>query len=107
MDTSLSYMVRVLANKANVTFVLMIMAEIMRVSSKCVKSRRFFEGYNLLLQLWAIEHFYQNNIQSGTQNKIHTHSRIMMEFVAPEGTDEWYTFRRIFLLFMYNGSIHG
>ena len=35
----------------------MILEEIMRSLSACVDGRMFFEGCNLLLKLWAIEHF--------------------------------------------------
>ncbi|KAH0655573.1 hypothetical protein KY285_030455 [Solanum tuberosum] len=61
IDTRLGYVVRDLAQREGEprkTLVPMILAEIMRSLSACVDGRMFFEGCNLLLQLWAIEHFY-------------------------------------------------
>ncbi|KAK4713540.1 hypothetical protein R3W88_019447 [Solanum pinnatisectum] len=61
IDTRLGYVVRDLAQregKPRKTIVPMILAELMRSLSACVNGRMFFEGCNLLLQLWAIEHFY-------------------------------------------------
>lgn len=42
-----------------VTLVPMILAEILRVLPKCARGKGLFEGCNLLLQLWAMEHFYR------------------------------------------------
>ncbi|KAH0738533.1 hypothetical protein KY290_037238 [Solanum tuberosum] len=61
IDTRLGYVVRDLAQREDEprkTLVPMILAEIMRSLSACVDGRMFFEGCNLLMQLWAIEHFY-------------------------------------------------
>ncbi|KAH0682133.1 hypothetical protein KY289_019885 [Solanum tuberosum] len=61
IDTRLGYVVRDLAQREGEprkTLVPMILAEIMRSLLACVDGRMFFEGCNLFLQLWAIEHFY-------------------------------------------------
>ncbi|KAH0748724.1 hypothetical protein KY290_027956 [Solanum tuberosum] len=69
------------------TLVPMILAEIMRSLSACVDGRMFFEGCNILLQLWAIEHFYicsdAVDIFLGYGNKIDNHPRRMVAFTAP------------------------
>ena len=74
----------------------MILAEIMRSLSACVDGRMFFEGCNLLLQLWAIEHFYLGydavNIFLGYGNKIDNHPRRMVTFTAPVGFVDWQIF---------------
>ncbi|KAK4736992.1 hypothetical protein R3W88_000689 [Solanum pinnatisectum] len=61
IDTRLGYVVRDLAQREGEprkTIVPMILAEIIKSLSACVNGRIFFEGCNILLQLWAIEHFY-------------------------------------------------
>ncbi|KAH0752006.1 hypothetical protein KY285_005154 [Solanum tuberosum] len=57
--------------------------------STCVNGRMFSEGFNILLQLWAIEHFYRQydriDLLNGIGNKINNHSRRMEGFTAPVG----------------------
>ena len=71
----------------------MILLEIMRSLSTCVNGRIFFEGCNLLLQLWAIEHFHRGSdavdIFIGQGKKIDNHSRIMVNFTSPIGFVDW------------------
>ncbi|KAH0672627.1 hypothetical protein KY290_024856 [Solanum tuberosum] len=92
IDTCLGYMVRDLAQREGEprkTIVPMILAKIMRSLSACVNGRMFFEGCNLLLQLWAIEHFYLRfdavDIFLGYGNKIDNHPRRMVAFTALVG----------------------
>ncbi|KAK4713553.1 hypothetical protein R3W88_019460 [Solanum pinnatisectum] len=96
IDTCLSYVVRNLAQREGEpkkTIVPMILAEIIRSLSACVNGRIFFEGCNLLLQLWAIEHFYLRSdavdIFLGYGNKIDNHTRRMVAFTAPIGFVNW------------------
>ncbi|KAH0633191.1 hypothetical protein KY284_035977 [Solanum tuberosum] len=99
IDTRLGYVVRDLAQREGEprkTLVPMILAEIMRSLSACVDGRMFFEGCNLLLQLWAIEHFYIRSdvvdIFMGYGNKINNHPRRMVAFTAPVGFVDWQIF---------------
>ncbi|KAH0652695.1 hypothetical protein KY289_030373 [Solanum tuberosum] len=99
IDTRLGYVVRDLAQREGEprkTIVPTILAEIMRRLSACVNSRMFFEGCNLLLQLWAIEHFYPRSnvvdIFLGYGNKIDNHPRRMVAFTAPLGFVDWQIF---------------
>ncbi|KAH0678313.1 hypothetical protein KY284_019398 [Solanum tuberosum] len=68
----------------------------MRSLSACVDGRMFFEGCNILLQLWAIEHFYLRSdvvdIFLGYGNKIDNHPRRMIAFNAPAGFVDWQIF---------------
>ncbi|KAH0712264.1 hypothetical protein KY289_008223 [Solanum tuberosum] len=68
----------------------------MRSLSACVDDRMFFEGCNILLQLWAIEHFYLRSdavdIFLGNGNKIDNHPRRMVAFTAPVGFVDWQIF---------------
>lgn len=62
IETCLGSIIRLLAHgvgSVKNTLVPMILAEMLRALSKCARGKRFFEGCNLLLQLWAVEHFYR------------------------------------------------
>ncbi|KAH0761068.1 hypothetical protein KY290_017141 [Solanum tuberosum] len=98
IHTSLSYVVRMMARGGR-TIVPMILAEIIRALTKCIKGKRYFEGCNFLLQLWAVEHFYQRtnsvDILRGTMgNKIINHTSRMKYFDSPVGTEDWFVYLR-------------
>ncbi|KAH0669519.1 hypothetical protein KY285_023686 [Solanum tuberosum] len=108
INTRLGYVVRDLVQREGEprkTIVAMILAEIMRSLSPCVNGRMFFEGCNLLLQLWAIEHFYlwsdAVDIFLGYGNKIDNHPRRTVAFTAPIGFVDW----QIFLIELESGHI--
>ncbi|KAF3674651.1 LOB domain-containing protein 23 [Capsicum annuum] len=82
---------------AEITLVPMILAEIFRALKKCKSGETwFFEGCNLLLQMWAKEHFYKHNnmneIMFSTSHTIDTHDDRMRSFISPLGTDDWFEF---------------
>ena len=90
IDTCLRYMVRDLSQRGGeprTTIVPMILAEIMRSLSTCVDGRMFFERCNLLLQLWAIDHFHKQfdvvDTYLGQGNKIDNHPIRLARFAAP------------------------
>ena len=96
IDTCLRYMVRDLSQRGGEprkTIVPMILAEIMSSLSACVDGRMFFEGCNLLLQLWAIDHFHKRSdvveTYLGQGNKIDNHPRRLACFAAPVGFVDW------------------
>ena len=75
----------------------MILDEILKGLTACTKGKRYFEGCNFLLQLWAVEHFYQRankvEIFRGTmENKIINHHLRMKYFISPVGTEDWFTY---------------
>lgn len=99
IDIRLTSVVRAMTrgrDKSKVTIVPMILAEMLRGLSACVRGKRFYEGCNFLLQLWAIEHFYKRceliDILNGMGNKIASHPIRMKHFIAPVGVKEWFTF---------------
>lgn len=101
IDTRLIYIVRTLAKGSTFgenTLVPMILAEMIRTLSKCIRGKNFFEGCNFFVQLWEIEHFYKRAnsiyILNGLGNKIHTHPIRMRRFVAPVCIEEWFRFMR-------------
>ncbi|KAG5596565.1 hypothetical protein H5410_037797 [Solanum commersonii] len=75
----------------------MILAEIFRALGKCKRGEsNFFEGCNLLLQIWPMEHFHQrknmDDICFSNINHINSFYDRMKEFVYSIGTDDWYEF---------------
>ena len=99
IDTCLRYVVLELAQRGGEprkTIVPMILVEIMRSLSACVDGRMFFEGCNLLLQLWAVDHFHkQSDVVDnylGQDNNLDNHPRRLARFAAPVGFVDWQIF---------------
>ncbi|KAK4353692.1 hypothetical protein RND71_025886 [Anisodus tanguticus] len=82
---------------AQLTLAPMILAEIFRALGKCKRGETsFFEGCNLILQMWEMEHFYQRpnmvDICFSESNKIVSFYDKTKRFVSPVGTNDWYKF---------------
>ncbi|KAH0688977.1 hypothetical protein KY289_016335 [Solanum tuberosum] len=80
------------------TLVPMILAEVLRSMTACIRGHNFFGGCSILLQIWAREHFYRRDPQMdyyrGAPNKIESHEDRLQNWVGvPTGREEW----RIFL----------
>ncbi|KAH0693520.1 hypothetical protein KY285_020617 [Solanum tuberosum] len=89
ISTTLGHVVRMLAlegQNPTKTIVPLILAKMIRALSACVDGKRYFEGCNLLLQLWAAEHFYKRedmiDILDDMGSKIITHPTRMLHFSA-------------------------
>ncbi|KAK4360388.1 hypothetical protein RND71_019340 [Anisodus tanguticus] len=85
------------ANGAQLTLAPMILAEMFRALGKCKRGETgFFEGCNLILQMWAMEHFYQRpnmvDICFSELNKIVSFYDRTKRFVSPVGVIDWYGF---------------
>ncbi|KAK4348259.1 hypothetical protein RND71_034598 [Anisodus tanguticus] len=85
------------ANGAQLTLAPMILAEMFRALGKCkIGETGFFEGCNLILQMWAMEHFYQRpnmvDICFSESNKIVSFYDRTKRFVSPVGVNDWYGF---------------
>ncbi|XP_060178847.1 uncharacterized protein LOC132609032 [Lycium barbarum] len=78
------------------TLVPMILAEMLRALSACSRGHNFFEGCNLLLQLWAVEHFYTRppimDYCIDARSRIQSHTERMRYWHEPTGAEEWHTF---------------
>ncbi|XP_019242059.1 PREDICTED: uncharacterized protein LOC109222112 [Nicotiana attenuata] len=84
-----------MTKKANGTIVPMILAEIYRALTVCRGGGKFFEGCNMLLQLWMEEHLchrpgYMNCGMTGPKC-IEKHEDRVKGHEFPEGTKEWFT----------------
>ncbi|KAH0650089.1 hypothetical protein KY290_012558 [Solanum tuberosum] len=68
------------------TLVPMILAEILRSMTACIRGHNFFGGFSILLQIWAREHFYlrdpQMDYHIGALNKIESHEDRLQNWVG-------------------------
>jgi len=94
IELGLVGMVDVAIKKANGTLVPLILSEIYRALTICREGGKFFQGCNLLLQLWILEHLchrvgYMNYGMTGLDCIEEFESRVVgVEF--PEGTEAWF-----------------
>ena len=82
-------------NGEEITLVPIILEEIFRALGKCKRGEaNFFEGCNLLLQVWALEHFHKrknmDDIFFSNVNHIDSFFDRTKMFISPVGTDDWY-----------------
>ncbi|XP_070040407.1 uncharacterized protein [Nicotiana tomentosiformis] len=102
IELGLAGVAEFMVKKANGTIIPMILAEIYRALTTCRAGIKFFEGCNLLLQMWLVEHLshrpgYMNygltrlNCIKEYENRVNGHE-------LPEGTEAW---------FMYLGSLNS
>ena len=100
INTCICSVARVLfegVNGKELTLVPMILAEIFRALGKCKRGEaNFFEGCNLLLQVWALEHFHKrknmDDIFFSNVNHIDSFFDRTKMFVSPVGTNDWYEY---------------
>ncbi|XP_075106970.1 uncharacterized protein LOC142179964 [Nicotiana tabacum] len=96
IELGLAGMADFMVKKANGTLIPMILAEIYRALTVCRAGIKFFEGCNLLLQMWLVEHLchrprYMNYGLTGLDcieeygNRINSHE-------LPEGTEAWFAY---------------
>ncbi|KAK4341171.1 hypothetical protein RND71_039672 [Anisodus tanguticus] len=84
-------------DSSQLTLAPMILAEIFRALGRCKRGETsLFEGCNLILQIWAMEHFYQRpnmvDICFSESNKIVSFYDRTKRFVSPVGINDWYEF---------------
>lgn len=74
------------------SMVYMILTEVFRSLSACTRGHNFFGGCNLLLQIWAMEHFYRRPLQMDytvdARNRIQSHEVRLRYLDAPIGKEE-------------------
>lgn len=73
--------------------VLMILANIYRALTVCQKGKKFFEGCNILLQMWIVEHLYQHPMVARffleRVDHIKDYEERMEKYKCPEGVSDW------------------
>ncbi|KAH0696486.1 hypothetical protein KY290_013858 [Solanum tuberosum] len=89
----LTEVVNVLIQKNNYTIVPMILADIYRALTVCQKGKRFFEGCNILLQLWIVEHLYRPpTVERFIQDRsdyITSHAKRVEKCRCPKRVNAW------------------
>ncbi|KAH0682854.1 hypothetical protein KY290_021455 [Solanum tuberosum] len=85
----LTGVVNILIEKKNYTIIPVILADIYRALTVCQKGKRFFEGCNMLLQLWIVEHLYRPpTVARFIQDRsdyITSHAKRVEKYRCPEG----------------------
>ncbi|KAH0771835.1 hypothetical protein KY290_015816 [Solanum tuberosum] len=61
IDIRLAGMVQALTTMESPTIIYMILADMFRALTKCINGEMYFEGCNILLQIWFLEHLYHHN----------------------------------------------
>ncbi|XP_075093098.1 uncharacterized protein LOC142172922 [Nicotiana tabacum] len=87
-----------MAKKPNGTIVPLILAEIYRALTRCREGAKFFEGCNMLLQIWMEEHLfhrpeYLNCCMIGLEC-IEKHEKRVEGYEFPDGTEAWHAHLR-------------
>ncbi|XP_070048922.1 uncharacterized protein [Nicotiana tomentosiformis] len=95
IDLRIAGVVHVLTTQAKSTLAPMIVSDIFRALTFCKAGASFFEGCNLLLQMWMIEHLchrprYMNYGSTG-KNCIEEFSARVTGFEMPKGVKDWIT----------------
>ncbi|XP_070002675.1 uncharacterized protein [Nicotiana sylvestris] len=84
--------------KANGTIVPLILAEIYRALTHCRKGGKFFQGCNMLLQLWMEEHLCHRSgyLNCGMTDLecIEKHEKWVEGYEFPDGTEAWHVHLR-------------
>ncbi|XP_009600317.1 uncharacterized protein [Nicotiana tomentosiformis] len=92
-DLRVAGVVHVLITQAKNTLAPMFVSDIYRALTSCKAGVRFFEGCNLLLQIWMIEHLCHRprymNYRSTRKNCIEEFGTRVTGFEMPEGVKDW------------------
>ncbi|XP_070051364.1 uncharacterized protein [Nicotiana tomentosiformis] len=85
-----------MVKNTNSTIIPIILAEIYRSLIVCRAGIKFFEGCNLLLQMWLVEHLchrpgYMNYGLTGL-NCIEEYEKQVNDHELPEGTEAWFAY---------------
>ena len=61
IDIHLAGVVKALTTIKNPTIIPMILADMFRALTKCLSGEMYFEGCNILVQIWFLEHLYHHD----------------------------------------------
>ncbi|KAG5571590.1 hypothetical protein H5410_061356 [Solanum commersonii] len=61
IDIRLAGVVKALTTMESPTILPMILVDMFRALTKCIKGEMYFEGCNILLQIWFLEHLYHHD----------------------------------------------
>ncbi|KAH0715176.1 hypothetical protein KY284_008081 [Solanum tuberosum] len=93
INIRLAGVVNVLIEKENYTIVPMMLVDIYCALAVCQKGKCFFEGCNILLQLWIVEHLYRPptvaRLIQDRSDYITSHAKRVEKYRCPEGVNAW------------------
>ncbi|XP_070050828.1 uncharacterized protein [Nicotiana tomentosiformis] len=93
IDTRIARVVQVLTTKEHHTLAPIILSDIYRALTLCKSGAKFFEGCNILLQMWLIEHLrHHPKFMSYGLNKdnfIESYEERVKDYNSPEGVKAW------------------
>lgn len=93
IDIHLAGVVQALTTMESPTLVPMILADMFCALTKCKKGATYFEGCNILLQMWFLEHFYCHDRASrftGERfNFLSTHLKRVEDSNFSKGIQSW------------------
>nr|XP_016476695.1 PREDICTED: uncharacterized protein LOC107798238 [Nicotiana tabacum] len=93
IDTRIARVVQVLTTKEHHTLAPIILSDIYRALTLCKSGAKFFEGCNILLQMWLIEHLrHHPKFMSYGPNKdnfIESYEERVKDYNSPEGVKAW------------------
>nr|XP_016458889.1 PREDICTED: uncharacterized protein LOC107782519 [Nicotiana tabacum] len=93
IDTRIARVVQVLTTKEHHTLAPIILSDIYRALTLCKSGAKFFEGCNILLQMWLIEHLrHHPKFMSYGPNKdnfIESYEERVKDYNSPEGVQPY------------------
>ncbi|XP_075075908.1 uncharacterized protein LOC142162835 [Nicotiana tabacum] len=93
IDIRIARVVQVLTTKEHHTLAPIILSDIYRALTLCKSGAKFFEGCNILLQMWLTEHLrhHPKFMQYGHRrdNFIKSYEERIKDYKSPEGVEAW------------------
>ncbi|XP_070017241.1 uncharacterized protein [Nicotiana sylvestris] len=93
IDIRIARVIQVLTTKEHHTLAPIILSDIYRALTLCKSGAKFFEGCNILLQMWLTEHLrhHPKFMQYGPSkdNFIESYEERIKDYKSPEGVEAW------------------
>ncbi|XP_019248546.1 PREDICTED: uncharacterized protein LOC109227807 [Nicotiana attenuata] len=93
VDIHMAIIAQVLTTKEDHTLAPLILSDIYRALTQCKSGATFFEGCNILLQMWLIEHLRHHpkfmNYGPSKSNFIESYEERVKDYNSPEGVEAW------------------
>jgi len=98
IDLRMARIAQVLVDKKDHTLVPLVLADIYRALTLCKSGGQFFEGCDILLQMWMIEHLRRHpkfmRYASDGNNFIKKYEERVEDYKPPEGFEAWVSYLR-------------
>nr|XP_009793699.1 PREDICTED: uncharacterized protein LOC104240539 [Nicotiana sylvestris] len=98
VDTRMARIAQIIVTKKDHTLVPLVLADIYRALTLCKSGAPLFEGSNVLLQMWIIEHLRRHpkfmSYASDGNNFIKKYEERVEDYKPPEGVEVWVSYLR-------------